>query len=26
MPGFDGTGPAGRGSRTGWGRGSCPPA
>ena len=25
MPGFDGTGPMGRGPRTGWGRGYCPP-
>lgn len=25
MPGFDGTGPMGRGSRTGGGRGFCPP-
>jgi len=25
MPGFDGTGPRGMGSRTGWGRGFCPP-
>jgi hypothetical protein len=25
MPGFDGTGPLGRGSRTGWGLGRCPP-
>jgi len=25
MPGFDGTGPRGMGSRTGWGRGVCPP-
>jgi hypothetical protein len=23
MPGFDGTGPMGRGARTGWGRGRC---
>jgi len=23
MPGFDGTGPLGRGSMTGWGRGYC---
>jgi hypothetical protein len=26
MPGFDGTGPMGRGARTGWGRGWCRPA
>ena len=25
MPGFDGTGPAGRGPMTGWGRGMCNP-
>lgn len=25
MPGFDGTGPAGQGPRTGGGRGFCPP-
>lgn len=25
MPGRDGTGPRGRGPRTGWGRGFCPP-
>ena len=25
MPGFDGTGPMGQGSRTGWGRGRCRP-
>lgn len=25
MPGFDGTGPRGLGSRTGWGLGFCPP-
>jgi hypothetical protein len=25
MPGFDGTGPMGRGARTGWGRGRCRP-
>ena len=23
MPGFDGTGPAGQGAATGWGRGGC---
>jgi hypothetical protein len=26
MPGFDGTGPAGMGSMTGWGRGFCNPS
>jgi len=26
MPGFDGTGPAGGGPMTGWGRGSCDPS
>ena len=26
MPGFDGTGPAGMGSMTGWGRGYCNPS
>lgn len=26
MPGFDGSGPLGRGSRTGRGMGRCPPA
>ena len=26
MPGFDGTGPAGGGTMTGWGRGFCSPA
>jgi hypothetical protein len=25
MPGFNGTGPMGRGPRTGWGRGYCAP-
>ena len=25
MPGFDGTGPTGRGPRSGWGRGWCRP-
>ena len=25
MPGYDGTGPMGQGSRTGWGMGNCPP-
>ncbi|MBW1735622.1 MAG: DUF5320 domain-containing protein [Deltaproteobacteria bacterium] len=26
MPGFNGTGPAGMGSMTGWGRGYCNPS
>lgn len=26
MPGFNGTGPIGQGSRTGWGRGYCNPS